>query len=105
MTANVDIQTGQAQNALLVPTIALQNVGGLYQVLVPSADPEGSPEAVPVEVGLSNGTYTQITKGLVPGDQVVVQLSSSESQGFNPGAFRALEGGGGPPPGGNGPRD
>jgi len=79
MTANVDIQTGQAQNALLVPTIALQNVGGLYQVLVPSADPEGSPVAVPVEVGLSNGTYTQITKGLVPGDQVVVQLSSSNS--------------------------
>jgi multidrug efflux pump subunit AcrA (membrane-fusion protein) len=50
--------------------------------LVPSSDAEGEPIAVPVEVGLSNGTYTQIVRGLNPGDQVVVQLSSSDSEGF-----------------------
>ena len=99
MTANIAVSTGQVQNALVVPTIALQNINGLYQVLVPSNDPTGAPTAVPVEIGLSNGTYTQITKGLNPGDQVVVQLSAAQSNQFNFGALRALEGGGGPPQG------
>jgi HlyD family secretion protein len=90
MTANVDIATGQAENALLVPTMALQTVNGMYQVLVPSSDPEGDPVSVPVEVGLSNGTYTEIVRGLNPGDQVVVQLSASDSSG----TLRGLGGGG-----------
>jgi len=47
-------------------------------VLVPNTtDPNGDPVAVPVEVGLSDGTYTQITRGLNPGDQVVVQIAST----------------------------
>jgi HlyD family secretion protein len=80
MTANVDIQVGQVTDALLVPTIALQQSNGLYEVLVPNtADPSGDPEAVPVEVGLSDGTYTQITKGLNAGDNVLVQLQSTSS--------------------------
>ena len=99
MTANVDIATGQAENALLVPTMALQTINGMYQVLVPNSDPAGDPVAVPVEVGLSNGAYTQIVKGLNLGDQVVVQLSSTNSSnaffGFGPGGLD----GGGPPAG------
>jgi HlyD family secretion protein len=80
MTANVKIQVGQAADALLVPTMALQKVNGLYQVLVPNTtDPNGEPEAVPVEVGLSDGTYTQITKGLNASDQVVVQIEITQS--------------------------
>jgi multidrug efflux pump subunit AcrA (membrane-fusion protein) len=80
MTANVDIQVGQVTDALLVPTIALQQSNGLYEVQVPNtADPNGDPEAVPVEVGLSDGTYTQITKGLNAGDHVLVQLQSTSS--------------------------
>jgi HlyD family secretion protein len=104
MTANVAIQTGQAEDVLLVPTMALQTVNGLYQVLVPSSDPAGEPVSVPVEIGLSNGTYTEIVRGLNPGDQVVVQLSSSDSEGFfgmGPGGgmdFVAAPGG--PPAGG-----
>jgi len=34
---------------------------------------------VPVQVGLSDGTYTQIVKGLNAGDQVIVQLESTDS--------------------------
>ena len=80
MTANVDIQVGQATDALLVPTIALQQSNGLYEVLVPNTtDPNGAAEAVPVEVGLSDGTYTQVTKGLNAGDSVLVQLQSTSS--------------------------
>ena len=80
MTANVKIAVGQAVNALLVPTVALQKADGLYQVLIPNtSDPNGDPVAVPVEVGLSDGTYTQIVKGLNAGDQVVYQAAATTS--------------------------
>ena len=43
MTANVKVQVGEARNALLVPSMALQKVNGLYEVLVAVAsDPGGS---------------------------------------------------------------
>jgi multidrug efflux pump subunit AcrA (membrane-fusion protein) len=98
MTANVKIATGQAQNALLIPAMALQKVNGLYQVQVADpADPTAAPQAVPVEVGLSDGTYTQIVRGLNEGDQVVVQMSNTSNNNLF-GGFGML-GGGGPPPG------
>jgi hypothetical protein len=34
---------------------------------------------VPVEVGLSDGVNTQITSGLNPGEQVVVQVDATQS--------------------------
>lgn len=84
MTANVKIAVGEAQNALLVPTMALQKVNGLYQVLIPNmADPKGQPEAVPVEIGLSDGSYTQIVRGLNEGDQVVVEIAATQTNNFN----------------------
>jgi HlyD family secretion protein len=79
MTANVQIQTGQANNALLIPALALQQVNGVYQVLVPSEDPQGEPTAVTVEVGLSDGVNTQITRGLKAGDKVIVKYTASSS--------------------------
>jgi hypothetical protein len=74
----------------------------MVQVLVPSSDPAGDPVSVPVEVGLSNGTYTEIVRGLNPGDQVVVQLSSSDADGFMMGGMGMglMDAGGGPPAGG-----
>jgi HlyD family secretion protein len=83
MTANVQIQTGQAENALLIPSMALQKVNGMYQVQVAdSVNPAAEPQSVPVEVGLSDGTYTQITRGLNEGDQVVVEMTSSSNNNF-----------------------
>ena len=72
-------------------------------MLVPNTtDPNGDPTAVPVEIGLSNGTYTQITKGLNPGDQVVVQVSASSSSSNQmmggPGGMGAMDGGAPPAP-------
>ena len=82
MTANVNIEVGHVTDALLVPTLALQKVSGSYQVSVPNTlDPAGVPETVPVQIGLSNGTYTQIVKGLIAGDQVIVQLDTTQSSG------------------------
>ncbi|MBK6431308.1 efflux RND transporter periplasmic adaptor subunit [Candidatus Amarolinea dominans] len=102
MTANVEIQVGQAADALLVPTLALTKANGLYQVLVPNTtDPNGDPVAVPVEIGLSDGAYTQIVKGLNPGDQVVVQIASTTSSPQmmgGPGGMGAMDGGAPPAP-------
>ncbi len=79
LTANVAVQTGQVTDALLVPALALQKVGGMYQVQVPNTvDPAGAAETVPVEVGLSDGTYTQVLRGLNEGDQVIVTLSEGD---------------------------
>ena len=98
MTANVKIAVGQAENALLVPAMALQKANGMYQVLVPNTtDPTGQPEAVPVEVGLSDGSYTQIVRGLNDGDKVLVQMAAAQSN-TNFRGFGDI-GGGGPPPG------
>jgi len=111
MTANVEIQVGTVTDALLVPTIALQQSNGAYQVLVPTtADPNGASNAVTVEIGLSDGTYTQITKGLSAGDQVLVEIKSttSSSEDMGPGGPGGMDMGGGgappaPPSGGAGP--
>jgi RND family efflux transporter MFP subunit len=98
MTANVEIEVGHVSDALLVPALALQKVSGSYQVSVPNTlDPAGEPETVPVQIGLSNGTYTQIVKGLIAGDQVIVQLDSSRSSasffgGGNNGIFSGIFG-------------
>ena len=90
MTANVEIQVGQAANALLVPTMALQKANGLYQVLVPNTtDPNGAPEAVPVEVGLSDGTYTQITKGLNAGDRSWCRSTATHTPAAAPATWAA----------------
>jgi RND family efflux transporter MFP subunit len=100
MTANVRIQTGAAANALLIPSMALQKVNGMYQVQVAdAANPTAEPQAIPVEVGLSDGTYTQIVRGLNAGDQVVVQMSNATDSNFF--GFGMM--GGGPPPGEGGP--
>ena len=102
MTANVEIQVGQAADALLAPTLALTKANGLYQVLVPNTtDPNGDPVAVPVEIGLSDGAYTQITRGLNPGDHVLVQIASTTSSPQmmgGPGGMGAMDGGAPPAP-------
>ena len=97
MTANVEIQVGQAKNVLLVPTMALQTMNGFNQVLVANnVDSEAEPEAVPVEIGLSDGVYTEIVRGLNLGDQIVVQFSAADSNNFGFGGMGALGGFGAP---------
>ena len=60
MTANVEIKVADIADALLVPTIALQQSNGQYQVLVPTtADPNGATQAVTVEVGVAAMALTR----------------------------------------------
>jgi HlyD family secretion protein len=80
MTANVQVQVGQVADALLVPSMAVQRTNGAYEVLLANpADPSAAPQSVPVEIGLSDGTYTQIVRGLNLGDQIAVQMSAGAS--------------------------
>lgn len=105
MTANVAIATGSVENALLIPTMAVQTVNGMAQVLVPNSSDPANPNSTPVELGLSNGTYTEVVRGLNEGDQVMVELSSSSSNVFGFGGPDGMEiimgsvPAGGPPPG------
>ncbi|MEZ4832891.1 MAG: efflux RND transporter periplasmic adaptor subunit [Caldilineaceae bacterium] len=82
MTANAAIATGSADNALLVPSMAVVNYGNSYQVLIPGSGEDAQPSAVTVDVGLTNGTYTQILDGLAVGDQVLVEMSNSTTSNF-----------------------
>jgi HlyD family secretion protein len=84
MTANLKITVGKKENVLLVPAMAVQYQEGLPTVLVQD-HPNASPAATNVEVGLSDGTYTEIVRGLNEGDLVVITFTPTEEGGFSPG--------------------
>ena len=72
MTAEVEIVVDSANNALLVPNraIAADRTAGRYYVT--RQRPDGSTEQVEVQIGLRDGQYTQVLKGLNLGDQLVL---------------------------------
>jgi len=95
MSATAAVVTDRADNAVLVPTLAVKTVGGQQVVTVLEAD--GTTQRnVPVTVGISNGSETQIVSGLTGGETVVESLqttTSTRTNGF-PGGGRIFEGGG-----------
>ncbi len=73
MNASVEIISGKAENALLVPVEALRDLGdGTYAVFVVGSD--GKPRLTTVEVGLMDATYAEIKSGLNQGDTVTTGL-------------------------------
>ena len=82
MTANVTIVTGQRQNVLLVPLLAVQESDDGEVVLVKDSL-SGEASTTRVQVGLNDGTYVEIARGLNEGDVVVVEYeATSDQQGF-----------------------
>ncbi|MCL5746315.1 MAG: efflux RND transporter periplasmic adaptor subunit, partial [Acidobacteria bacterium] len=89
MTANVKILVDEHDNVLKVPNAALRfkpegteprRVSAGETVWVLTKDNE--PKAVPVSVGLNDGTSTEITKGdLHAGDKVIVAAFSKKDSG------------------------
>jgi multidrug efflux pump subunit AcrA (membrane-fusion protein) len=79
-TASVTIVTGQAQDALSVPTAAITTRGGISTVTVIR---NGSQVVVPVQTGLEGASSTQIVDGLVEGETVV--LASTSGSGTSTG--------------------
>ena len=67
--AAVTITTGQAANALAVPTSAVNHRGTLAYVLVPNGS---TTKAQIITVGAVGAVYTQVTQGLNAGQKVVL---------------------------------
>lgn len=77
MTANVEIITARKDAALLVPSDAVvRKKGGRF---VTVADGLARKDEK-VEIGLTNGTQTEIVSGLAEGQTIVVQRSGSQSR-------------------------
>lgn len=77
MTANATIQTGQLDEVVVVPNRAIQidRSGGKPTVYVEKLDGAGKPTRVEVELGLRNGSVTEVVAGLEEGDQVVIRTT------------------------------
>jgi RND family efflux transporter MFP subunit len=87
MSVNAAIITNVAQDVLTVPNSAIKTGGGVSYVQmfdtilpVPIAGVQGSPSTIPprnqtVEVGISNGTSTEIISGLKEGDKIVTKTT------------------------------
>lgn len=100
MTANVSLITGERQDVLLVPILAVQESDDGNVVTLA----DGS--TTRVELGINDGQYVEVTRGLMEGDQVLVQYEASSDEGFSFGMPAVGEirienagpGGGGQPP-------
>ncbi|PIR53363.1 hypothetical protein COU76_01455 [Candidatus Peregrinibacteria bacterium CG10_big_fil_rev_8_21_14_0_10_49_10] len=104
MTAKVEILTASAENAVAVPSLALSTQGNRMFVV----GEDGG--RIPVQTGMTDGTYTEILSGLQEGDRIQsVNVSLTATQSANQqnadsrggliplggGAFRGGSGGGG----------
>ena len=74
MTANAEILLDEHKGVLTVPENAVTyDVQKNASVEIPDKKQKDGTRKVPVTVGLSNGSVTEIVKGLNEGDQVVLQ--------------------------------
>ena len=74
MTANAEILLDEHKGVLTVPENAVSYDGQKNaSVQVPDSKQKEGTRKVPVKVGLSNGSVTEIVSGLKQGDQVVLQ--------------------------------
>jgi multidrug efflux pump subunit AcrA (membrane-fusion protein) len=95
MSATAAVVTNRADEAVLVPSLALKTVGGQQVVTVLGADGSTTTN-VPVTVGITNGSQTQIVSGLAAGATVVETLQSTTTNrgGVGGGGGRFIPGGG-----------
>ncbi len=93
MTANLSIVVGRRENALLLPALAVWQAEEGNVVMVQDS-PQGAATVTRVEVGLSDGLYVEVVRGLNEGDRVVVEYQSAEQQpGRLPGFGAMMPGG------------
>jgi RND family efflux transporter MFP subunit len=107
MTVNAAIITSVHQDVLTVPASAVKQVNGTAYVQVftpPLTDTGGTagvvsavaPQQVPVEVGISDDTNTEILSGLTEGEQVVTRTitgTTATAVSTAPSIFGAVGGG------------
>ncbi|MFF2075054.1 efflux RND transporter periplasmic adaptor subunit [Kitasatospora sp. NPDC058162] len=92
LSATVQVITGEADNALSLPTSALSGTGTSRTATVVHTD--GSTERVDVGVGVEGDSTVQVVSGLQAGDKVQLPTTSG-TNGFPNGSFPGLGGGGG----------
>lgn len=83
MTAQVSIVLNQANDVLLIPSQVLQKKQGknvIYQVPILIGQ---NIEYKTVKIGISNKIYTEITDGLIEGDQIILGSTSANSSTGN----------------------
>ncbi len=90
MTTNLNIILSQRENVLTVPNKYVKTVNGQKVATIKAA--EGQVQ-VPVEVGLTDDTHTEIVSGLKEGD-VVVSVSTTSSTTASTGTRTGREGAG-----------
>lgn len=86
MTAYVSFVAGAVRRTPSLPVEAIQSRGGRSFVWVPQG--RGTPRSVPVEVGLSDGRYTQIISGVEVGTRVTVPIKNSSKKSGRSGGSR-----------------
>ena len=72
MTADVDVQAGEIQADMILPTVAVVTENGQPGVLLVGDRQE--PTFQPVELGVSSGEDSQILSGINSGDRVFIDL-------------------------------
>ncbi|MEU9129284.1 HlyD family efflux transporter periplasmic adaptor subunit [Kitasatospora sp. NPDC048540] len=94
LSATISVVTGEADNALSVPTAALAGTGtGRTATLVHQ---DGSTERVAVTVGVEGDATVQVVDGLKEGDQVeLTSTTAGTGNGFPSGRFPGAGGVGG----------
>jgi multidrug efflux pump subunit AcrA (membrane-fusion protein) len=121
MSVTANIVTQADQDVIVVPNAAITRQGGSSYVLEPAIPVSAAtlasssaggvvlspaPRLVPVTVGISNDTETEIVSGVSMGDQIIAQTIKTTTGGsagtsaaggatLNASTFRALGGGGG----------
>jgi macrolide-specific efflux system membrane fusion protein len=101
MSADVTITIASATGVLTVPSSALQGTAGDYAVR--TLGPDGTPQQVPVDVGLVTGTTAEIKSGISEGTAVITGTASARTGTTTTGGtggFGGGLGGGGAIPGG-----
>ncbi|MGE5579811.1 MAG: efflux RND transporter periplasmic adaptor subunit [Bacillota bacterium] len=96
MTADVTIVTERKTDVLIAPAEAIVSKNNQHTAIVVS--PDGTKTPTKVEIGSTDGTYTEILSGLKEGDSVVLASVSGNSQMggmmfFGPGGGNAPRGG------------
>ena len=79
MTANLNIVVGRRENVLLLPALAVWQAEEGNVVMVQDS-PQEAAVVMRVEVGLSDGLYVEVLRGLNEGDQVVVEYQVAEDE-------------------------
>lgn len=88
MTAQVFFIVAETNNALLVPTAALQRAGKNYQATI--LHPDGRQEVRQVKVGVNDRIQAEVLEGLSEGEALLLQTSAVAKPGANrmPGMIR-----------------